>query len=746
MGEALDRIALARAVHVRSHKRTSKTGKVFDVQAYIRNLRKMNSGELRDEFQSVWKEKGSSDPDSIEGRQVATRYAAVTREIAARKRAGTYNPEESSGGEIKAGSKVTHPDFGDGEVVSWNPDKGYEIKQGSNTLTGSKFAMGNWKLAEDKAPEKSTKQANITDGNKAPKGTLSEGDRAALDVWQSSIKAHGDLDDAAKALDTDTLKRIREAVDKKGGMSKANDIDSLDYVLGQREEEDKAPEKSTSADKHLSDSDLAKVMGPKGTQIGPETVRAQMDHPSGSRPRIYAYLQSGDGAGQTVKITSHEQMNKYEKDIQAYWASGTTVEDLVQPKKSSPLAKHSDATLKRMSVDGNLRKADQQAAQSELNSRNKKDGPKVSALKAFMDEKPAPKKKAPSWEKTQGITYGKKQSDGSVSVTKNGKEIGSLKNFPGQGWTATGPDGQKVGDPDKPGSTEIFKTKGDAAKGLQDSQNLDPVFPDEKPKSSKELAAKQYQGLKKKLDEKGKLDSVAEANMYLAGIPGRKKPQATITEVAYLLQITPAQAKAKMGGGSKYGKQPDGTNVELVGGKIGKQGGGTWKVTAEGTDAEIRVMGNPFGGFFLSSGKTGDKTFKLGTEKFDNKDAAIARARKDILKSDKKKSLTSAMTKAEFKDKMDKSGLPETKAHTPGSKMDAATKGQINAWMKSRIDWHTNGMMSGPQAPLPKNVKKVHGDVGDGQIRVEMNNGDVFVFEGQGWTTKGAPKLPKLKK
>ena len=82
-------------------------------------------------------------------------------------------------------------------------------------------------------------------------------------------------------------------------------------------------------DKHLNDEDLAKVVG-SGDLIGPETARRLLDAPSGSRPRIYGYLRSGESAGQVVALRSEFYLGRHERDLQAIWLSNTTLADLIQ--------------------------------------------------------------------------------------------------------------------------------------------------------------------------------------------------------------------------------------------------------------------------------------------------------------------------------------------------------------------------------------------------------------------------------
>lgn len=49
------------------------------------------------------------------------------------------------------------------------------------------------------------------------------------------------------------------------------------------------------------------------------------------RPRIYAYLSSGEYAGQTITLRSVANLDKYAPGAQSIWLSGTmTVYDLIR--------------------------------------------------------------------------------------------------------------------------------------------------------------------------------------------------------------------------------------------------------------------------------------------------------------------------------------------------------------------------------------------------------------------------------
>lgn len=82
--------------------------------------------------------------------------------------------------------------------------------------------------------------------------------------------------------------------------------------------------------KRLTSTEAEKVIG-KGVKVTPSEVAEYMDLPSGSRPRVYAYLCQGDYAGQTVKITSQFRLDQYLPDAQFFWLSHTTFANLAKP-------------------------------------------------------------------------------------------------------------------------------------------------------------------------------------------------------------------------------------------------------------------------------------------------------------------------------------------------------------------------------------------------------------------------------
>ena len=81
----------------------------------------------------------------------------------------------------------------------------------------------------------------------------------------------------------------------------------------------------------LSPETVAKIPAGKYVLIDVHTTERALNAPSGSCPRIYAYLERGESAGQIVKLASLYYLEKYEGDIGFAWTSDNTLADLIQP-------------------------------------------------------------------------------------------------------------------------------------------------------------------------------------------------------------------------------------------------------------------------------------------------------------------------------------------------------------------------------------------------------------------------------
>jgi hypothetical protein len=72
----------------------------------------------------------------------------------------------------------------------------------------------------------------------------------------------------------------------------------------------------------------------------------------------------------------------------------------------------------------------------------------------------------------------------------------------------------------------------------------------------------------------------------------------------------------------------------------------------------------------------------------------------------------------------------------------------MRPYFAARIEHHVHGMMARVQARLPRDVRRVHGDVTDAVIRVEMNDGTEWKWTGGRYATRKvsgtyAPLMPK---
>ena len=80
----------------------------------------------------------------------------------------------------------------------------------------------------------------------------------------------------------------------------------------------------------LDSETVAKIMPPTNAGlVDVHTVERALNAPSGSRPRIYAYLERGDFAGQIVALRSLYDLERYETFIGFAWTSTATIADII---------------------------------------------------------------------------------------------------------------------------------------------------------------------------------------------------------------------------------------------------------------------------------------------------------------------------------------------------------------------------------------------------------------------------------
>lgn len=78
-------------------------------------------------------------------------------------------------------------------------------------------------------------------------------------------------------------------------------------------------------------SDLERDRVATGELVGVREAESLLEAPSGSRPRMYAYLDRGEYAGQSVALRSQENLRRHYDDIQFIWLSNNqSVLDIVR--------------------------------------------------------------------------------------------------------------------------------------------------------------------------------------------------------------------------------------------------------------------------------------------------------------------------------------------------------------------------------------------------------------------------------
>lgn len=81
----------------------------------------------------------------------------------------------------------------------------------------------------------------------------------------------------------------------------------------------------------LSDTEREKVPNGNFGFVDVHTVARALNAPSGSRPRIYAYLERGESAGQIIALRSLYDLERYETLIGFAWTSANTIADIIRP-------------------------------------------------------------------------------------------------------------------------------------------------------------------------------------------------------------------------------------------------------------------------------------------------------------------------------------------------------------------------------------------------------------------------------
>lgn len=79
----------------------------------------------------------------------------------------------------------------------------------------------------------------------------------------------------------------------------------------------------------LSPEEMAKVPAGKFGMIDAHTTARALNASPESRPRIYAYLERGEFAGQIVRLHSLEKLEQHEGNIGFAWTSANTIADII---------------------------------------------------------------------------------------------------------------------------------------------------------------------------------------------------------------------------------------------------------------------------------------------------------------------------------------------------------------------------------------------------------------------------------
>ena len=81
----------------------------------------------------------------------------------------------------------------------------------------------------------------------------------------------------------------------------------------------------------LDDAAVARIPAGDYGLVDAHTVIRALNAPSGHHPRIYAYLERGDFAGQIVSLRSLYDLERFDGLIGFAWTSANTIADLIAP-------------------------------------------------------------------------------------------------------------------------------------------------------------------------------------------------------------------------------------------------------------------------------------------------------------------------------------------------------------------------------------------------------------------------------
>jgi len=80
----------------------------------------------------------------------------------------------------------------------------------------------------------------------------------------------------------------------------------------------------------LTAEQASRVPAGKYGMIDVHTVARALNAPSGSRPRIYAYLERGECGGQIVALRSLYDLERFDGLLGFAWTSGNTIANIIR--------------------------------------------------------------------------------------------------------------------------------------------------------------------------------------------------------------------------------------------------------------------------------------------------------------------------------------------------------------------------------------------------------------------------------
>lgn len=91
----------------------------------------------------------------------------------------------------------------------------------------------------------------------------------------------------------------------------------------------RAPYGYTPFETALSHEEMAKVPAGKFGMIDVHTTARALNTSPENRPRIYAYIERGEFAGQIVRLHSLDKLEQHEGNIGFAWTSANTIADII---------------------------------------------------------------------------------------------------------------------------------------------------------------------------------------------------------------------------------------------------------------------------------------------------------------------------------------------------------------------------------------------------------------------------------